>query len=173
MKQPILNDRDLKCLQMGRAMMLAGMRLAVDVLREQIDDLLLTVPPENGNVIIKPSMQRTLAKIGAAPPEVKRNRGSGVKGYWARMTTEERSAEMARRYQVAHGKKPAKKRTLIQPNHPRNPNHPEHAEWKARVGKTSRGFWASLSPAKKKARLANMLAARQAKKLSTVKMENK
>ena len=82
---------------------------------------------------------------------------------------------MQRRYQVhleKLGQKPAKRR-LVQPNHPRNPDHPKHAEWLVKIRKRSRGFWDKLSPAKKKARLATMLAARRAKQKPKVKMEAK
>lgn len=181
-KQSELSEADREYLRIGRAVVLQGMRQAASLLNAQIysieKDLFADqATPSNGTVVIKPSMQRTLEKIGhtlPAPAKKKRQyvrRVAASKGYWESMTPEERKAEMARRYQ-ARGKK--KKRHLVQPNHPRNADHPKHAEWLVKMRAANRASWDRLSPAKRKVRAAaavNARLAKQAAKKPTVKME--
>lgn len=172
-----LNENDLECLRMGRAMMLAGMRNAVRVLHEQIDQVerqLYVPPPSNG--VIKPSMQRTLAKIGIALPAEaeaapvrRRGRGRGRRrkaaaGYWARLTPEQRSIEMRRRRAVSKAKHP-------KASHPRYPGHPGHEEWLNNMRKATRKAWNNLTPAEREARLKKAQAGRYAKSKPVIKME--
>jgi len=93
------------------------------------------------------------AKIDAKRAETKKRPGPAA-GYWAKMTPEERKAEMARRARVSAkrgglmiGRKgisvraQAAKRAgasrggAASPNHPSNPNHPKHAAWSRKMKK--------------------------------------
>ena len=88
-----------------------------------------------------------------------RAKSTGMSAYWAKMTPEERSAEMQRRADMRKGVTPAVK---LRPGlHPRDPEHPGHEKWLAGVRKRSRKFWASLSPAQRKERLRKMQAGRR------------
>jgi hypothetical protein len=175
MKQDDLTENDLQCLKMGRAVMLTGLRLATDILAEQIaivEGQLHAAANGHDDGKIKMSMQRTMAKIGHPLPElpapvVKRKRAAS--GYWAKMTPEERKAEMSRRYQM-RGKKKSRKR-LVQPNHPRNADHPKHAEWLVKMRVANRASWDRMTPAKRRARAQAAVTARVAKQKPKVKME--
>lgn len=177
MKQDDLTENDLQCLKMGRAVMLTGLRLATDILAEQIAIVEGQLHAANGHDDgkIKMSMQRTMAKIGHPLPELpapekkrKYVRRAAGNSYWDSMTPEERKAEMARRYQ-ARGKK--KKRRLVQPNHPRNADHPKHAEWLVKMRAANRASWDRMTPAKRRARAQAAVTARVAKQKPKVKME--
>jgi hypothetical protein len=103
-------------------------------------------------------MLRTLEKAGIELPQlpapVKAKRAKLMKGYWAKMTAAERSAEMARRKEVTQEKRAAKPRVkLVQPNHPRNAGHPKHEEWLAKTRRANRKSWASMTPEARKARI--------------------
>jgi hypothetical protein len=171
-----LSASDLECLEIGRNVKLAGMRLAIGVLREQMELLERQAHPPAVNGTIKPAMLRTLEKAGIELPQLpapaKAKRTKAAKGYWAKMTHAERSAEMRRRQAVAAGTEPAKprvklakpgKRKLIQPNHPRNPDHPKHAEWLAKTRRANRKSWASMTPEARKARIDAAQAGRRLK----------
>lgn len=181
MTKPInLSANDLECLEIGRNVKLAGMRLAIGVLREQMELLERQAHPPAVNGTIKPAMLRTLEKAGIELPQLpapaRRGRppgkSRGMKGYWAKMTPEQRGAEMQRRKDVTAGVAPARDpRTkpaqpevprvkLVQPNHPRNANHPKHAEWLAKMRKANKKSWAGLTPAERRARNATMLKGR-------------
>jgi hypothetical protein len=181
MTKPVdLSDADVQCLQMGRSIMLVGLKRAAQILSEQIHlreselrstefDLKQAL---NGAGEIKPSMQRTLelAKANLAtgqelllegmPKKRGRPKGSvGVKAYWASMTQEERNAEMRRRR--AMRRPPTVK--LVQPNHPRNADHPDHAKWVAKMRRVNRRTWNNLTPAARKARIDAAVAGNRKK----------
>ena len=112
-----LSANDLECLEIGRNVKLAGMRLAIGVLREQLELLEQQQRPPSVNGAIKPAMLRTLVKAGIELPVPKRQLpapkrkkykkkvvSSGIKNYWARMTPEERSTEMKRRQAKGQGR---------------------------------------------------------------------
>jgi hypothetical protein len=188
-KLTTLSESDYQCLQMGRSIMLVGMKRAQAILAEQINltqQQLHSTEVElktavNGISELKPSMKRTmeLVRLGTAAvepaaeeaPPVRRKytkrSNSGIKGYWASMTAEERAAEMARRKAVTRGdeesaKKPAMKR-LVQPNHPRNENHPKHKQWLAKMRRANRRSWDALTPLARQQRIGAALAGRKAK----------
>ena len=109
---------DQECLQMGRSILLLGMKRVISLLQSQADtlELQLTAPPaapQNGDVPIRPAMQRTMALIEEAEkPTVRETRknkrkGTGVQAYWAQFTPEERSREMERRARIAKRRKKA------------------------------------------------------------------
>lgn len=123
---------------------------------------------------IRPAMARTLALIGEGEPAKKRRNkkpNGGSAGYWAKMTPEERSAEMTRRMQKSGRAKTAKKL------HPRDKDHPKHAEWLANMTAAVRKKWKSYSPREQKRRMkataqasVAAAAARRAAKVPTVAM---
>lgn len=134
-KLPDISDMDAECLRLGRGVLLTGLRHAVKVLQAQIAGVesQMYVPPPQIDGRIRPAMQRTLDLAGARlatderaflpspllprQPKKKRGRppkelsakrsksGKGIKAYWARMTPEERSAEMKRRRAKGQGAK--------------------------------------------------------------------
>jgi hypothetical protein len=188
-KPVLLSESDLECLQMGRSIKVAGMKLVVNMLQAQIEltekQLHATgaEPPvisegmhvANGLSAIKPSMLRTLAEAGITPlglpaPEIKVRKKRGLKprqaakimkGYWAGMTPEQRSIEMQRRKDVTLAKRAGKVvKKLKQPNHPRNADHPKHKQWLAKVRKRSRETWANYSPTVREARINRALEGR-------------
>jgi hypothetical protein len=91
---------------------------------------------------------------------VKKSRRSA--GYWAKMTPEQRSAEMKRRAAVivAKGGK-----SVILPRggklHPRDPRHPGHEAWLAKLRAAQKKTWANMSKAKQRAQQARMQAGRR------------
>jgi hypothetical protein len=169
-----LSANDLECLEIGRNVKLAGMRLAIGVLREQMEFLERQAHPPAVNGTIKPAMLRTLERAGIELPQLpapaKAKRTKAAKGYWAKMTRAERSAEMRRRQAVAAGTESARPRVklaqsgqprkLVQPNHPRNTGHPKHEEWLAKTRRANRKSWASMTPEARKARIAAAQAGR-------------
>ena len=99
---------DDECMQMGRSMLLIGVRRAIALLDAQARSLeaqLQVVPaavPGNGHAEIRPAMKRTMALIEAGEPDVvRKKKGSGSRDYWARLTPAQRSKEMRRRMRVA------------------------------------------------------------------------
>jgi hypothetical protein len=86
-----------------------------------------------------------------APEFVSVRRSIAQKSSWAKMTPEERSAEMSRRRAVGQAKKTAKL-------HPRHPDHPEHEAWKGKLAQGRKDAWARKSKAQKAAWLAQMNA---------------
>ena len=110
---------DQECLQMGRSILLLGMKRVISLLQSQADtlELQLTAPPaapQNGDVPIRPAMQRTMALIEEAEkPTVRemrkkrRTNTTGMKAYWAQFTPEERSREMERRGRIAKRRRKA------------------------------------------------------------------
>ena len=84
-------------------------------------------------------------------PHVAAGRASA--GYWAKMTPEQRSAEIKRRRaNITHAKL-----------HPRDPRHPEHEAWVEKMREVNRKRWASMSKAERKRRSDAMVAGRAKK----------
>jgi hypothetical protein len=183
-----MTNEDLECLQLGRGVKLAGLKLAAGILQKQIKLMegQLGIPgiaPVNGP--IRPAMQRTLEAAGIAPPGLpapKKRRGrppkifdtkvsKAAKGYWAKMTPAERSTEMKRRQ--AKWKAGAMVKRTIQPNHPRNKDHPKHKQWLAKMKKAMRKSWDSLTPTVREERIKAALGGRGVKRKTapTVKLK--
>jgi len=96
---------------------------------------------------------------GEPEPEAKTGRGSHQAAYWARMTPEERSAEMRRRGMVNKKKKLAQageltKRGVPAKMHPRDPRHPGHDAWIVKIRKANKQSWTKLTPEQHAARAA-------------------
>ena len=110
---------DQECLQMGRSILLLGLKRAMAILQAQTDTLQtqLSVPAPgqngNGDVAIRPAMQRTMAMIEEAEivhPNTRKSKKSnapGIKAYWAQFSPEERQREMARRARVGRRRRKA------------------------------------------------------------------
>jgi hypothetical protein len=159
MKQPLdysqLTKRDLQILQMGRAGMLPGIQIAIDLLQEHLDTMKaelyqLQAVLANGHAAETVAQSRRLAA-----PRKKGWPADAAQGYWGKMTPEERSVEMQRRMALRTAKK-------AKANHPRNEGHPGHAAWLAKLRKVQQERWNSLSPAAQKRHIKQMLAAREA-----------
>ena len=100
---------DEECLQMGRSVLLIGMKRAIALLQAQSETLeaQLSMPAVNGNIPIRPAMRRTMALIEKAEIVPDTRRSVGSKSYWAKLTPEERSKEMKRRRRVGQRRKAA------------------------------------------------------------------
>jgi len=130
---------------MGLAAMLPGMQHMITLMQRELDN-----------------MRAALARVQArqagheeAPTHAEKSRRQAVVGYWAKMSPEERSAEMRRRGMVRTGKKGAKGKkqkhaqygqltTTGQPvkMHPRDPRHPGHDAWLAKLRVVQKKAWA-------------------------------
>lgn len=133
---------------MGRDIAIPGVELAMSLLQELLTDL------KGGSRTVKIiDVPVVPAKRLGRPP------GKGKSG-WDAMTPEQRSAEMKRRQAVARAKRGEKIKGL---GHPRNPDHPGHDAWVRKMTESNRKHWASLTPKKRKERVASMLA-KQGKK---------
>ena len=107
---------------MGIAAMLPGLQLALDVLSAQIEEyraLLRTLQAENGQPVKRkvgrprknPVAQPAQFTLVQAPAKTTRNqaeRTAGMKAYWAKMTPNQRRAEMHRRAAKGLGRKGSK-----------------------------------------------------------------
>lgn len=107
-----INDQE--ALQVGRSILLLGLKRAMAVLQAQADtletQLAVPAPTANGHAEIRPAMQRTMALIEEAPVNEKRKykkRGSGIQRYWAQFTPEERTREMQRRGRITKRRRKA------------------------------------------------------------------
>lgn len=78
-------------------------------------------------------------------------------GPWTNMTKEERSAEMKRRFKVRQQNRAALEGRKIPGLHPRDPKHPGHDAWVAKLRKSQKRLWNSLTPAQQKAKIDHML----------------
>jgi len=190
-KAVFLSQDDLECLQAGRSLKLAGLKLAANILHAQMELVEKQIHAGNsesgevnGTSQVKPSMLRTLAAAGITPlglpaPESPKKRGrpkksQGMKGYWANMTPKERRIEMRRRADVRKGlAKPkaakAVAKEVKQPNHPRNAGHPKHKQWLAKTRRATRKYWDDLTPTVRDQHIQAALAGRR-KKIPTVKV---
>jgi hypothetical protein len=178
MKQPIsespLTDRDLQFLQIGRGATIPGLQRAIDILQEQLDlmktemysiqgVLVERTRAHSDGMIVTDDVVPVTRQLEAPKPKRGRPKKAAVvtvrkaamKGYWASMTPEERSAEMKRRASVTAKKKNAKL-------HPRDEKHPDHAIWLGNLRKAVRKQWDGYSPAEKKRRSQKMVKARVA-----------
>jgi hypothetical protein len=105
----VLDQKTL--IKAGIAAFLPGMRLALDTMEGQFreyramldqlenGDLEVFMPPRRGRpskALIEARAMEESSTVG-----MKAKQSDGVKGYWAQMTPQERSAEMRRRFQVA------------------------------------------------------------------------
>lgn len=98
-----MNKRGInKYEQMGLAATLPGMINAVEVLQGEIDRMRAVLGYAQGR--------------GAAPDENEGQELSGQKAYWAKMTPEQRAAEMARRGMMGRAKRAAKKGAAAKKN---------------------------------------------------------
>ena len=112
---------------MGLAAMLPGMVRAHELLGQQIAAMQAQLAGLQNGGGRKPGPQTEQARAKIA--EARR-------GYWAKMTPEERSAEMKRRGGIA------KKRAEGKPTHPRDPRHPKHAEYVEKLRVAGAARWA-------------------------------
>lgn len=120
---------------MGMAALLPGLQYAVEMMqknldefREQLAALQSGAKPTKAKRVVSEEGRAAIAEGQRRRWEQKQKgeRGSKVKAYWARMTPEERAAEMRRRDMIRAKKATPKKAAR---NHAQNPNHPKHAEW--------------------------------------------
>ena len=105
---------DQECLQMGRSILLLGLKRAMSMLQTQADTLEIQLKDapavaQNGHSSLRPAMQRTMALIeeAVAPtPTVRESlKKSSQKEYWDQFTPAQRSKEMQRRQRVAAARK--------------------------------------------------------------------
>ena len=139
----VIADDDMDFVRFGRASLIPGILKSIEFLQAMVFDLQVQIAAAEGNaraVVDLYASDATEVPDEAAPlplnppkPAVKkaatkktRGKGSGVAAYWARMTDEEKSAEMRRRGLAGKKKNP---------NHPGNPKHPGHSKWLRNVAK--------------------------------------
>lgn len=92
-------------------------------------------------------------------PKKNDGRGKAARGYWARMTAEERAAEMQRRILVHQGKAPSSRAAGdVNSLHPRDARSPRHAAWVKKMRKANLERWASYTPEERAARVASSIA---------------
>lgn len=144
--------------QMGRAALVPGMQHMIELMQAQLDEFRRALGQLQEPVRRGPGRP----KVDHVDPEV-RSRGSA--SYWAKMTPEERSAEMRRRQQVAAGLKPGRKmppKAEAKPlkMHPRDPRHPGHGAWLKTMRKAQKKAWDRLTPAQRTERQNRMKAGR-------------
>ena len=100
---------DQECLQMGRSILLLGLKRAMLMLQAQADtlDAQLKDPAitQNGHSELRPAMQRTMALLGEAENPTSTKMRNGQANYWASFTPEERRKEMQRRQRVGLARK--------------------------------------------------------------------
>lgn len=97
--------------------------------------------------------------IGKSKEAKKNDRGKGARGYWARMTAEERTAEMQRRILVHQGKAPSSRAAGdVNSLHPRDARSPRHAAWVKKMRKANLERWANYTPEERAARIASSTA---------------
>jgi hypothetical protein len=148
--------------QMGIAAILPGLTRAVEIMQSEIDSLraMLATAAQGGRIIKRPGRppgihtkqrKKQAHANGSVPvPTVAMNvkgkpiRTDGPASYWAKMTPEERSAEMKRRQKLA-AKRSGQPTTT-------------------KSSKAARAGWAKLSKKAKADRVAAMNAARLAKR---------
>lgn len=144
------NQRMTKYEEMGIASLLPGMIRMHEMMGEAIQE-------------VQEQLARVQGRLAAGDepdeevPAVRMKRKKSAQAlYWARMTVDERSAEMKRRGMVG------RKKAAGKPTHPRDPRHPDHEAWTKKLSKRIRASWAKTTPEEHAARVAKMLASRAA-----------
>jgi len=130
----------------GIASYLPGMKLMAQFINEAMEyhirSLEEQLAPQDGaetaRNYISASMKQAIA--GETP--------KGRQGeQWAKLSAEERSAEMKRRLALGRANRPT---------HPRDPRHPGHDAWIAKLRKSQKKAWSNLTPAEQKIKIAKM-----------------
>lgn len=146
--------------QMGLAALLPGMQRMVELMQQALDEqraLLLNLQ-HNGSA--RRTAKVTKSKI-VSRAHVARSGWPADPG--------ERSKEMKRRQAVAREKQFAERAQHL---HPRDAGHPDHAKWLAKMKRTTKRHWDSLSPAARKRKIAQLNEARmRARKPVEVQLE--
>lgn len=141
--------------QMGIEATLPGLRLAVN----HISDLLRSMEAAAGALSEAGGAATGLKKRGRgewvddSPEKRAAVRRGNASGYWAKMTPEERKAEMRRRAKVSLKKggkmvglkgKP-NRGGAASPNHPSNPKHPQHEAFREKMRQANKRRWAKAA----------------------------
>jgi hypothetical protein len=176
-KPPLINDYEIT----GMAAMLSGMQHLLRRMQEVVQEHQEKLDALQRGAPVKPPSRRTktgyisvaglkkgTAEYRAAVTFNKRiereakqasPRAIGSSTYWAKMTPEERSAEMKRRRAIARAKK-------VGALSPRHAGHPEHPKWAAKMARARKRAWNKKTEAEKEAWKAKMAAGKVAAKRS-------
>ena len=141
---------------MGMAALIPGMQFMLDRMQKELDDL--------RNVLA--GLQQKQKETEEPPKDLEdylwKRKSKTSKGYWAAMTSEQRSAEMRRRAKVAFTKKQSHADGAIDVDqlHPRDARSPRHKKWRKNVRSAQRRRWDNMSQQERTAAIDRMLAAR-------------
>jgi hypothetical protein len=132
----------------GLAAMIPGMQHMITLMQRELDEIRAT--------LARVQARQAGYEETADSPE-KKGKGSHQAAYWARMTPEERSAEMRRRGMV-RGKSKAKTNKLTGADlnrlHPRDVRSPRHESWLKKMRAANKRTWANYTPEQRAARVA-------------------
>lgn len=134
--------------QMGIAALLPGMQRAYEALGAEIEQMrerlgMLQHPAKRGRPPVNRDEQ-PVAVVEPVKPRADRGGSSSQKKYWAKLTPEQRSAEMLRR-QALWAKNIAKKEPEKKPAKPMiyDPAHPGNKAWVAKMRRAAKKRWAN------------------------------
>lgn len=142
MKTP--NGSSVTYEQMGMAALLPGMQHVLAILEGHINEMRDQIAALQGHPAKRGRGRPPMRHDDEQVAEVMKRGGNAQKKYWAKMTPEQRSAEMIRR-QALWAKKIAVKEIKKKPAKPKiyDPAHPGNKAWLAKMSRLAKKRWAS------------------------------
>lgn len=158
----------------GLASALIGLQRAYDMIGREIENVKERLAQARNGGNAREFVEERKRPVGRPAKNAERaadlerfaRKSKSVKGYWANMSAEERSAEMARRIAVHQAKIAAKAvgdiGVDVNKLHPRDPRSPRHEAWRKKMRKVNKAMWANYTPEERAARVARAQAHRSA-----------
>jgi hypothetical protein len=135
---------------MGLAAMLPGMQHMITLMQRELDNM---------RAALARIQERQNGYEETAEETAPRGKGSAQAAYWARMTPEERSAEMTRRLMLRDKKSAAKTAGAdLDRLHPRDVRSPRHEAWVKKMRAANKRTWSNYTPEQRAARVAHASA---------------
>jgi hypothetical protein len=149
------HDDDLqRHAQMGMAALIPGIQHVLDTIQRELDSLRTRLAAAQGGLAL--ALPESAPRRGRPPKKKAKAAAIATRSSGWPSDPEERKREMARRRRKALRNQAKTPKAL----HPRDVGHPEHDKFAAKSKRAHKKYWAGLTVAERKARVAAMVAGR-------------